>query len=440
MKASLLLTAFILAAGGMAGWALRAKTNEAHETLRSVERTAGETRAARDLAGKEPTEGNHNRSQLAYSSDPAFLSKELLAFAKTLDNSPNPQDKAAADARRMEMLDWQRRLTGLEPERMLELIAEIQSADDLSKENRQGLLRLMLQALSEQHPLEALQIFSQQPNLLEGRSWNTASLVADAMVRGMGQDPEATIRWFKENRESFPERVRDSMTERLLRGTGQSNPEAAFRLIKGLEIQNSEYAVSMITNPARDNGSRTNTLTAFRNYLQTVEDPAKQAELRFDGNYSLIMNALNQGFEPGLDWISKAGFSDKELEAYVRRVRRNLSSSETPQWLDWVGHHIKDQKVVAQTYRDQIQDWAQLDYHAAGEWLEKAPEGPAKVAAAEGYAAVLAPYYPEKAARWVETLPDGQERTAIMHQVVAKWRTTDAAAADAFAEKHGIQR
>lgn len=164
-----------------------------------------------------------------------------------------------------------------------------------------------------------------------------------------------------------------------------------------------------------------------------------QNNLRFEANCTLINNAFNHGYDAAIEWIGKSGFSDKELEDYDSRVIRSMPGFEMGRWMNWVNQNIHNEQAVTQLLRNQFDCWTQIDHQAAGEGLEAASEGAAKTAAAKSYAWTIAPYYPEKAARWVEALPVGNERNRIMQQVMAKWRTTDAAAADAFTKKHGLK-
>ena len=431
MKLPLILTGIIIAIGGAVDWALRAKMAAERLTVLPAERNEMDARS-RSASGEKFRVAERAAGTRQLSSD-------LLAFAKELEAVTQPEDIGRLDARQEALLDWQRRLTGLEPGRMKELIAGIQNAGEISDKARQSLLRLMLEALCERHPMATLEIFSTMPDLLKEVGWK-AQITAEAMVRGMGSDPEAVVGWYRKHRGMFPARTQDRITEKLLRGTGQSNAEAAFRLIQQLEIQDEAYAVGMITNPARDTTGRNAALAALRNHLATIDDPGKQAALRFEGNSSLISNAFTQGFDQGLEWMSRAGFSDKELEEYVSRVRRDLSGpGETRKWLDWVSGNIRSEQAVTEVFRSQVGDWTRADPGAAGAWLESAPDGDAKTAAAQGYAWTIAPYHPAKAAQWAATFPPGPDRDALINHVVSSWRNIDKPAADAFAEKHGIK-
>ena len=434
MKPSLILTLLILAGGAATDWIIRGKTGEANEALRKA------TAATFPSGTTAETRGDTGRPRSAGANDTPSLLSGLLAFAKELEASSDKDDLPTLDARRDAMLDWQRRLTGLEPAQMKDLIARILNAPKMADESRRSLLHLMLEALTERHPLEALGVISANPALIGDPGWKLR-LTSDAMIRGAGTAPEEVIRWYEDHGGAFSDREKEVISDRVLRALGQTDPALAFRMIKGLGVQNIEGATGAIAASARTLDQASESLAAFRDHLPTYGTPEAQASLRFEMNMSLIGNAFNHGYDEAVDWIGKAGFSQKELADYVFRVRRNLrSSEEATRWLGWIDKNITDRTVVAQVIPDLVGDWTQADHKAAGEWLERQSDSDMKTAAVQRHALTLSPHQPEAAARWAITMPAGEARTATLKMVMERWQASDPGAAGAFAGQHDLPR
>lgn len=431
MKPALILTVIILAGGVAADRIIRGKAADASEAL--CKATAASVPSGKTA---EPR-GETGRPRQSGANDTRFLLSGLLAFAKELEASSDKDDLATLDARRDAMLDWQRRLTGLEPGQMKELIAGILNAPELGDEQRQSLLRLVLESLTERHPLETLGIISASPTLIGDPGWKMR-ITSDAMIRAAAEAPDEVIRWYEDHGAAFSERDRDIITDRVLRALGQTEPGLAFRMIKGLGIQDIGKATGAIAASARTLDQASESLAAFRNHLSTFGNAEEQDALRFGVNMSLITNSFSHGFDEAVDWIGHAGFSQKELADYIFRVRRNVRQDEASRWLGWIDENITDRSIVSKVIPDLLSDWTQTDYRAAAEWLEHQPDSDIKNSAVQSHALTLARHQPEAAARWAATMPEGEARTSTLKMVFDRWRTTDAAAADAFAEKHGI--
>ncbi|WAC20573.1 hypothetical protein OVA24_04170 [Luteolibacter sp. SL250] len=431
MKPALILTVIILAGGVAADRIIRGKTRDASEALHKA------TAASVPSGKTEEPRGETGRPRPAGANDTRSLLAGLLALAKELEASSEKDDLATLDARRDAMLDWQRRLTGLEPEQMKELITGILNAPELDDETRQSLLRLLLESLTERHPLETLGSISASPTLIGDPGWKMR-ITSDAMIRGIAEAPDEVIRWYEDHVTTFSDRERDIITDRVLRALGQTEPELAFRMIKGLGIQDIGKATGAIASSARTLDQASESLAAFRDHLPTFGNAEEQDSLRFGVNMSLITNSFNHGFDEAVDWIGTAGFSQKELADYIFRVQRNVRQDEASRWLGWIDENITDRSIVSKVIPDLVSDWTQTDYKAAAEWLERQPDSDFKTSAVQSHALTLAHHQPEAAARWAATMPEGEARASTMKMVFDRWRTTDAAGAEAFAEKHGI--
>jgi hypothetical protein len=253
----------------------------------------------------------------------------------------------------------------------------------------------------------------------------------------MESDPDAAIRWYQDHRSLFAGSDGDRVISGLLSGVALIDPKIAFALINTLGLPNIEHAVGTIVHRARTHAQRDAALAAFRDYLKILPASADREAIAFEGNSSILRNSFYDGFENATRWIDSAGFSQQELETFANRVHF-ISSEECGKYLDWLIRTVPTEKIASEAVPQQFFGWIQADYQAAGRWLESAPEGPAKTAAAATYAQALSPYLPEIAAQWAITLPLGKARDHTLREIHQNWQKADPARATAFAKTHGI--
>ena len=69
----------------------------------------------------------------------------------------------------------------------------------------------------------------------------------------------------------------------------------------------------------------------------------------------------------------------------------------------------------------------------------RSPSSPEKSAVASAYAAKTYPYDPEGAMKWIQTLPQGTDRTKAL-QTIYQSIPRDSDAAKEFASEYGLQK
>jgi hypothetical protein len=149
------------------------------------------------------------------------------------------------------------------------------------------------------------------------------------------------------------------------------------------------------------------------------------------------------GFQQGVQWIDSAKLSATELQGLGNNISaHNIPTSDIGQWVEWLGNHLPSDTTSNQI-STMLDSWTQKDYVAAGKWLTATPDGPTKQAAVIGYVQAVASYEPETAAQWAMTLSSGEDRARALRQIYHHWSKKDPAAkaaAEAFADQHGIKR
>jgi hypothetical protein len=91
---------------------------------------------------------------------------------------------------------------------------------------------------------------------------------------------------------------------------------------------------------------------------------------------------------------------------------------ETGQWLDWLAKSEVPDEVSKERAFELATAWTEKDYLAVGKWLNSAPDTPEKSAVVSAYAAKAYPYDPENAMKWIETLPQGPDRSKALEAIL----------------------
>jgi len=139
------------------------------------------------------------------------------------------------------------------------------------------------------------------------------------------------------------------------------------------------------------------------------------------------------------DLLQSANLSSDELVAATKDMEKKVRVGETGQWLDWLAKTGIPDEVSKQRAFELATRWTEKDYLAVGQWLNSSPNSPEKSAVASAYAAKTYPYDPKGAMKWIETLPQGAERTKAL-EAIYQDLPPGSDAANAFASEHGLRR
>ena len=112
---------------------------------------------------------------------------------------------------------------------------------------------------------------------------------------------------------------------------------------------------------------------------------------------------------------------------------------ETGQWLDWLAKTGIPDEVSKQRAFELAARWTEKDYLAVGKWLNSSPNSPEKSAVASAYAIKTYPYDPEGAMKWIQTLPQGSDRTKAL-ETIYQDMPKDSDAAKEFESEYGLKR
>jgi hypothetical protein len=155
-------------------------------------------------------------------------------------------------------------------------------------------------------------------------------------------------------------------------------------------------------------------------------------------------NGTNTAFIQVSDWLESANLSVDELAAATKDMEKKVRVGETGQWLDWLATSEVPDEVSKERAFELATAWTENDYLAVGKWLISAPDSPEKSAVASAYAAKTYPYDPEGAMEWIDTLPQGPDRTKALKAIYQGMKNSksyeyDREVVEAFASEHGLK-
>jgi hypothetical protein len=137
------------------------------------------------------------------------------------------------------------------------------------------------------------------------------------------------------------------------------------------------------------------------------------------------------------DLLQLANLSSEELVAATKDMEKKVRVGETGQWLDWLAKTGMPYEVSKERAFELATRWTEKDYLAVGQWLNSSPDSPEKSAVASAYATKTYPYDPENAMKWIETLPQGPDRTKALETIYQNM-PEGSDAAKAFARENGL--
>lgn len=376
------------------------------------------------------------RERLNKEADAKAAAAEFIAFAREMEESRKNGDQPneSQQKRIMELMD---RLMSLDSAQLKILIAEVHAAKDIKDETRRELISMSIMTFANDHPQAALTLLTESSDLYEG-GWIGTHIISSSLAKWAKKDPLAALEWVRKNSEKFPDLITDDAKRGLISGTAIQDPRLAFKLIGELGIKDNSNVISRIMRTARTPEERTATLAALREHLATIPDEKARTEAGRAAIGQLAGSVLQENFDNASKWIASSKLTPKELESFADGLPHSSKTSESGQWIEWIGQNLPPDKA-AEKIDNLVRNWTRNDYQAAGKWLTTAPDGSTKNTAIRSYALTVSRYEPETAAQWALTLPPGKNRDETLRNIYHNWPGGDSAAKAAFAKEHGIK-
>jgi hypothetical protein len=402
MKRSLIISAAILFIAGLIGWRESRQLSSGRETNARLVKEA-----TAKLGSDAPTPNAMERRNEYLAMRERVKTIGLDYFALFRDYGENAAGESVEEFTKRQA-EIKSRLEELDPAAIRQFIDECISNPELNLRIKRDLNGYVRTVFIAKYPVEMARMMSKSPELfgIDGKS----------APEGYVQDPFQHLVYYF------------SWEKKDIRTVFECLAEAP------LEFQ-SKYISGALEHYAYSAPKRTELLEEMRAFASTPE----QVEL-VKGQLSEL--AFGRGgakatFVEVSDWLGSANLSGDELAAATKDIEKKVRVGETGRWLDWLAKSELPDDVAKERAFELATAWTEKDYLAAGKWLNSAPAGPEKSAVASAYAAKVYPYDPEGAKQWIQTLPEGSDRSKALETIYENM-PEDSDAVKAFASEFGL--
>lgn len=436
MKISIAISILILLVAALIGIPKQQRLTQVRASHAKLIATAGQLGISVDFSDPDAPVRTIKRNRDHKAADAKLMAAELIAYAKEME-AMEQAGNTPTEVQQKRIMEFMDRMMSLDSSQLKTLIIEISNAKGVSDEIRTNLLGFSVMTLANDHPQLALTLFTESADLLEESGLNNY-LISSSLAKWANDDPLGAVEWVKKNNLKFPDLITDDAKRSLISGAATQDPKLAFKLIGELGIKEVSHAIVSIVSSAKTPEEQTNTLSALREHLATLNDEKTKKDLSAAAMQNLAHEVKNAGFEAGTRWVDDSKLTPAELEGFVRGLNGRLKSEEQGQWIEWIGEKLPA-KESARNIKSLVSEWTRTDYQAAGKWLSATADGLTKHTAIRSYAETIASYEPATAAQWAMTLPPGKQRDETLGNIYENWPPNDTAAKEAFKQEHGIK-
>ena len=426
MKISIIISVLILAIGGYFVW-------DQKETIR-VEReevTLLESKAE-ELDLKEVEDGKFRRvADREVKRDEVEVDDVLQGFVDLMKEiGRNGEPNQEQMGRVIELLD---RLTAMSTADMKDMLTKLKATTELKEEEREGLTSMIVAMMANQNPEAALRLATESPELFI-QDGNID--VDDLLPMVAAKDPALAMEWIRQHPET--ELDRWDMARIASAAARSGGAELGFTYLK-------EFLEKTKTDESREELLQSGVRQIFATIKETgqINNVLKQGqelglnETQMDSMYERIGESpVMQDFTKASEWLSENKPGDRALVNLFEGISEQ--NENRTEWLGWIETNLEGE-IAKATTSTMISRWSRANYQEAGEWIGNLVAGDMKNHAVYSYATTLAPYEPAAAAEWADTLPAGEDRTNALQTIYESWKTSDTAAAEAFARQHGLR-
>jgi hypothetical protein len=402
MKRSLILSAAIFLIAALLGWWESRQLSSRREINARLVKEAT-AKLGRDT--QSPNAMERRNEYLAMRERVKTIGLDYFALFRDYGENANGESGEEFRKRQAEIKN---RLEELDPAAIRQFIDECYSNPELNLRIRRDLNGYVRTVFIAKYPVEMARMMSKSPELfgIDGKS----------APEGYIQDPFQHLVYY------FSWEKKDIQT--VFQCLAEAPPEFQSKYISGA-LEHYAYSAP----------KRTELLEEMRAFASTPE----QVEL-VKGQLSELVfgrGGAKATFVEVSDWLESANLSGDELDAATRDMQKKVRVGETGQWLDWLAKRDLPDDVSKDRAFELATAWTEKDYLAAGKWLKSAPDSPEKSAVASAYAAKVYPYDPEGAMQWIQTLPEGRDRSKAV-EIIYQNMPKDSDEANAFASEFGL--
>jgi hypothetical protein len=330
---------------------------------------------------------------------------ELVESIKQAGHISRMRKMSASEGR---ALDWSKAQKVIFP--------NLKASTEIDEGTRGEIIAFSVLMLASEHPEAALAIFTESSGIPQMQGMGD-QVVSAALGKWAEKDPLAALDWIHEHSEKHAGLVTDTAKSAVIAGAAKQDPKLALRLLDELKHEDYSQVSRSLAMAAKSPDDSAGMLAALR------EGGDKHRELLHLVLGSMAWQVIGN-FEQGQQWLATAQLSDTEMAKFAESVSQGELNADTGKWIDWMtGKLPTDQRDSR--IRQMVRQWTRQDHKAAGEWINSSPEGPAKVVAVKSFARTVAPFEPETALQWANTLPAGKERDDLIREILVTPKSPD---------------
>jgi hypothetical protein len=402
MKRSLIISAAIFLIAALLGW-WESRQLSSRRAINA--RLVKEATAKRGSDTQSPNAMERRNEYLAMRERVKTIGLDYFALFRDYGENSTGESGEEFTKRQAEIKG---RLEELDPAAIRQFMDECFSNPELNLRIKRDLNGYVRTVFIAKYPIEMARMMSKSPELfgIDGKS----------APEGYIQDPFQHLVYY------FSWEKKDIQT--VFQCLAEAPPEFQAKYISGA-LEHYAYSAP----------KRTELLEEMRAFASTPE----QVEL-VKGQLSELVfgrGGAKATFVEVADWLESANLSGDELDAATTDMQKKVRVGETGRWLDWLAKRDLPDDVSKDRAFELATAWTEKDYLAAGKWLNSAPASPEKSAVASAYAAKVYPYDPEGAMQWIQTLPEGPDRSKAVETIYQNM-PKDSAEANAFASEFGL--
>ncbi len=421
MNFSIALSILILAAAAFFGWQQQGQLDTAHETRLQIMAEARALGLAPDALladGNAPLPAKLGRMAAGDKAAAArAFSKELIAFAvemKAAEKAGGGIPDPSMQTRAMEVMG---NLLDFDADQIKQVIADLKASTEIDDEARGEIIAFSVLMLASEHPEAALAIFTESSGLPQMHGMGD-QVVSAALGKWAERDPLAALEWIHEHSEKHADLVTDTTKSAVIAGAATQDPKLALRLLDELKLEDDSRVARSLAMAAKSPEDSAVLLAALR------EGGDKHRDLLHSVLGSVAGQITGESFEQGQQWLATAKLSDTEMAKFAESISPWQTNADTGKWIDWMAVKLpadqRDNRIT-----QMVDHWTRQDHKSVGEWINSSPEGPAKVVAVKSFARTVAPFEPETALQWANTLPAGKEREDLIRDLQARSNAPD---------------
>ena len=428
MKFSLLIAAIILGIAALIAVPRQQKIKTLTTEWTELEAQAAERGVPIDP--KVPFSSDRIRSgssRVAREEKVNDFADELVAFyhkMKTLEK----EGKSGRAENMKEIAEIIEKMSSFSPAEIRVLVKIISADGSIEQNSKLELIGFSTMMMASDNPESALAISLEARESLGAKSEEHDAMLQMILQQYAAKDPVSAAQWLSDNEDKMGE-IDKGMKHRLVAAASKQDIGQAIGMIQTLKLGDDNSAYGSVASGVNSDNADT--------FIAALRDSDASDDQRAHALRALAGSELLKDFKTATEWL-EGGLNADELKTFTNSLHYHNVKDEPEKWLSWLASNEQPSEDESEATKNIIAGWTRADFAATGEWLNSQPDGDLKDQSVYTYAQTLAEHEPAAAADWALTLTEGENRNALLKDILRSYEQKDPEAAAAFAEKHGV--